>query len=393
MARGYTYAINSDASGFISGARKAGQAAEDFSGSLEDVARNAGRTDDDVQQAMKNISADAKGASNDLEQRFSQAFEGVRKDAKRTGDVVDTETRSGTRRAGEATGEFKQEALSNLSEVTSSFSGDMTQAVDGVQGLLGGLAGSAIPGVSAAAGVAAIGFGAAFGAMRAEAEATKERVGAIFDDLVTNQLGTLSEALINSQLQEIVQDTGKVANAQKAAKETGLDYGQVLRAMAGDVTAADKVTRAYDAMIGDHKDTVRGLTDELATNKDRTYARTQELYAQVGAEQRVIEELEKSRSGYGLARADLEKATEAQRALNDALDAGSNRAQVAKDRLDALREAASAQGGDIEFTIKLLNYDQTYKYLSDMETLVRSITGDKTLRIGRGLGGGGGQVL
>jgi len=386
-------AIIDDFRSIFSGTKKLSEAFEDVADSLDGVADESRTTAREVDTQMGKVETAGREAASALERKFSEDFEKVRKDAKRTGDTVDTETRSGTRRAGEATGEFKQEALSNLSEVTSSFSGDMTQAVDGVQGLLGGLAGSAIPGVSAAAGVAAIGFGAAFGAMRAEAEATKERVGAIFDDLVTNQLGTLSEALINSRLQEIVQDTGKVANAQKAAKETGLDYGQVLRAMAGDVTAADKVTRAYDAMIGDHEDTVRGLTDELATNKDRTYARTQELYAQVGAEQRVIEELEKSRSGYGLARADLEKATEAQRALNDALDAGSNRAQVAKDRLDALREAASAQGGDIEFTIKLLNYDQTYKYLSDMETLVRSITGDKTLRIGRGLGGGGGQVL
>ncbi len=387
MARGYTYAINSDASGFISGARKAGQAAEDFSGSLEDVARNAGRTDDDVQQAMKNISADAKGASNDLEQRFSQAFEDVRKDAKRTGDTVDTETRSGTRRAGEGVSEFKNEAVANFSEVSSSFSGDMTSAVDLIQGTLGGLAGS-IPGLGL--GFAALGalVGGVFAQNKADAEAMKEAVAAAFEDMKQSGADYLSESLILQRVEQIVQDqAGQWERAKLIAEQSGQTLATVLRGMAGDAEDADRVTQGLASQIEKYGHASEDAADGVFVMSDAQRELFDKQQNLSNAQRDWNDELERSSAATDTAR----QQTDAYRA---AVDAGRSAVATARDEVDKFIERVKDPiTGSFRIDWDRQNRDEILGYLTNMETLVRSITGDKTLRISRGLGGAGGMTI
>jgi hypothetical protein len=391
VAKGVNIPITSDASDVISEGKKIEGALDKVIDSLDDIGDQAKTTDRVLDQEMGKIETSAKDASGTLERKFSESFDTVKREAKQTGDTVDRETREGTSRAGEATGEFKSEALQNFSEVSSSFSGDMTSAVDLVQGTLGGLAGS-LPGVGIAFGLLGAAVGAVFGGMQTSAEETKQRISEVFDDLIANQLGNVSEALVSEKLQTLAQDAGKVQQAQDAAKRTGLDYGVVLRAMAGDVEAADKVTRSYDDLLAPHQQRIADLYGELSNYNDLTYQQTQDIEGSIKRENEQIDALTRQRSAYGLARSDLDKATEAQRAYNAGMEAGSDTAHVYQDRIDALESSISSLH-DGQFKVEFLNYDQTYQYLSNIQNLLRDITGNKSLHIGRGLGGGGGLVI
>ena len=287
MAKGVNITIVSDASSVISEGKKIGSALDKVIDSLDDVGEQAKTTDRVVQTQMDNISTAAKDSSNDLETKFSQAFDKVKKDAKSTGDTVDRETRDGTGRAGEATGEFKSEALQNFSEVSSSFQGDMTSAVDLVQGTLGGLA-SSLPGLGLAFGVAGAAVGAIFGQMQANAAKTKQAVSDMYDDMLQSGLNYLSKDYAQTQMTAIVKGDAdaliKLSDAQHIAELAGVPLSAVLSGITGDASEARRVTEgltaatqkssdAYDAARSSgSQDTamLSGLYYQLDNNKRTT---------------------------------------------------------------------------------------------------------------------------
>lgn len=103
--------------------------------------------------------------------------------------VVDESAGSGLGAAGAATTEFKEEAISNFSEVTSSFDGSMASIGDLAQGTLGGLAAGftqtlgGIKGLMAGlgVGVAAAGVGLAISALEKMEEQAQETRDAAAD--------------------------------------------------------------------------------------------------------------------------------------------------------------------------------------------------------------------
>jgi cytochrome c551/c552 len=144
-----TIELVSDVSDVIKGAGKVAERFADVSDSLVDLARDSQRSGDKIETAMKDAGrsaehiddglAGAGQAADAFEDKARAAFKAMSDGASKAGDKAAHETKQGFDKSGEAVETFKDEAKSNLSEVTSSFSGDMDSAVDLIQGTLGGL--------------------------------------------------------------------------------------------------------------------------------------------------------------------------------------------------------------------------------------------------------------
>ena len=287
---------------------RAGDKTEDSLGDVEkalgDVTREAKDTGRDLERSLEDGSREAGDAADQMEKKFRDALDKVRDEAKETGKVIDRETADGTGRAGEAASEFKDEAVQNFSEVASSFSGDMTSAVDGVQGLLGGLASSSIPGVGIAAGIAGLAMGAAFGGAQEEAEAAEERVNRLRDAIFGS--GDAAEAVdevwretiaewadpMTALGDNIVEARQKILDLGYSAEETDT----IIRGIAG---APADIQRAQK-LLNDEIDRTQGKWDKTGGTIDTATATTirglnelkSELDKTVGIQQDVTREFE-----------------------------------------------------------------------------------------------------
>lgn len=224
---GIEIALASDVRRFLKGTGDAEGGLERVSDALDDTARDGDRAGD----------------------RLERTFREIAKDAKKTGDDIGDETRKGFRKAedsadhfqraaGDASGEFKQEFKQNASEVASSFTGDMTSAVDVVQGTLGGLASTDLPGIGIAAGLAGAAIGAIFTGLNANAEATKQHISDLTEAMIESNSKVIAESVIQDKLKEIATNADGAAISQKnlylAAEQTGIEVGLLARAYAGD---------------------------------------------------------------------------------------------------------------------------------------------------------------
>lgn len=201
-------------------------------------AKNLSKALDGVSDTIDDLGRDG---AKDLD-KLSDKLQAVARDGKKADSALDnvgTTGKKGFAKAGEATSEFKQEALSNLSEVTSSFDGSMTSIQDLVQGTLGGLAGS-IPGIGLLAAGAAVGvglIGSAFEGNTAKTEANKQAQADWADAFIQSNGRVLSSAVTTAKAMELVTDPEQFTKAQTNAKNWGVDVGTAVAAMAGEAWA------------------------------------------------------------------------------------------------------------------------------------------------------------
>lgn len=204
--------INDD--GLVTGLAKAKKATDDLDGTtagvavqadpaaaLRDIARIADKAEQlDRARPRVDVEADAARALRDLERLADEAkdLDRTRTDMEILADTEDAHRRlteaadelkaldgdkatvtvdvdqvgaeKGLGRAGELTGEFRDEAMQNFSEVTSSFAGDMQSIGDLAQGTLGGLASGIGGPLGIALGAAAVGVGVLINKLSTAAE-------------------------------------------------------------------------------------------------------------------------------------------------------------------------------------------------------------------------------
>lgn len=144
----------------------------DFISNVRDLLRGTKSTEDaldDVADSLDDVARDGDQALGRLE----DSFRDLARKARDSKDDVQDVGKKGFKAAGDASAEFKSEALANLSEVTSSFDGSMESVGDLVQGTLGGVA-SNIPIIGLAAAGAAAAVGTITDAFVKTDEATKE---------------------------------------------------------------------------------------------------------------------------------------------------------------------------------------------------------------------------
>ncbi|MGN6272488.1 MAG: hypothetical protein ACTHMQ_05290 [Protaetiibacter sp.] len=210
---------------------------EDAQDAIDDLGKSRGpeqleRDMKGAQKATEKLANEVEDTAREIETEFRDAY----RKAKRSADDFNDG-------AGEATREFKQEALQNFSEVTSSFDGSMSSIQDLAQGTLGGLASSGLPGIGIAAGAAAgaVGLiGAALGDAQAKQEELEEAASDWADAYIEAGGRIITAAQQVAMYNEIATDPEKYKEAQKNAELWGVSRGVALNAMAGNTWAVEE---------------------------------------------------------------------------------------------------------------------------------------------------------
>lgn len=241
---------------FVQEMKKSGASVEDITDSLDEMAKDGERGTEKLERSFKELAREAKQTDREVEK-------------------IGDSGKKGFGIAGDATAEFKDEAKSNFSEVTSSFDGSMSSIQDLIQGTLGGLASTGLPGIGIAAGAAAIAVGTIGAAITANDEAmqlSQERVGEWADKYVEAQGKILQEQQVLDEVQRILnEDTEAYNQALQIQEQTGLSLGTVLRAMGGDSRDLATVTDTLRTKLEENRLAMeqRRAEGERATREQR----------------------------------------------------------------------------------------------------------------------------
>lgn len=357
---------------FVAESKKAGSSLDDIGDSLEDVAREARTTGDKTERAIDDIGDAAKDTARDIDtagDKMERTFRELVKDAKKTdtaiGKVGDV-GKKGFGKANDAAGEFKDEALSNFSEVTSSFDGSMSSIQDLAQGTLGGLASTGIPGVGLAAGIAAIAVGAigsAIGendeAMQASAEAAAQWA----DAYVASGGRIVDSAHVVAEIQAIATDPERYKKAKQDAEDWGVDVSDAMRAIAGDATALEVVQRSLAERSDEATAALKTQEGQVDKNAGATYDLADSVERGQGSLAKLTGEM---RTGQAIAK-------NSARALGDyAKEAG-----VATGKTDSLGNAIYELPDSKQIVVDA----KTGRAYEDIEALDRKKLGDKTVDV------------
>lgn len=207
----------------------------------------------------------AQKATERLKDETEDTARAIEKEYKRAYREQKEAARDASRSSADATAEFKQEAVSNFSEVTSSFDGSMSSIQDLAQGTLGGLASSGIPGIGIAAGAAAIAVGGIAAAVESVDEAAKESAAraAEWGQKYIDAAGDVIDAsVIASGVIDIANDPDAYKNATDLARIWGTDIPTAMRALAGDSTALAVATDTFAASNAENAEKLKsGASD------------------------------------------------------------------------------------------------------------------------------------
>lgn len=244
-------ALVEDVSSVIKGSEDTARAFDKVADSLDEMAADAAKAGRKTGDGIEDGTDKGIAAVKKLERSFKDLTDNVRPDTKKVGDTLGDSVEDGTHKASEATGEFKDEARANFSEVASSFSGDMTSATDLVQGTLGGLAGSLTGPLGLAFGGLAIAAGTFAAAWQENSEKTKQTISDMYDDMLGSGADFLSKDYIADQLSKIYQGaddaTIKVKELRDLATTSEIPEPLLARALVGDKAAQAEVASAIAA--------------------------------------------------------------------------------------------------------------------------------------------------
>lgn len=234
MASVHEIGIAADTRGFDEGVRsgiiKPLEKAEDAFKDLEKAASDAG-------------AGGAKGVTK-LDDALDDARKSTEKLDRSTKDIGDSGKRE-FGKAADAGREFKDETLSNLSEVTSSFDGSMESVGDLVQGTLGGLTQGLGPALGGAAAAAAAGIGVITEAFTTAGEAADDARDSAFQFAYDVQ-GALDKAGYTQRVAAWTSDTEKLKQAQDIAKVSGQGVADVIDALASGGDKLDNLWAAFE---------------------------------------------------------------------------------------------------------------------------------------------------
>ena len=292
---------------FVSESKKAGASLEDISDSLDDLARDAKTDGQKTERAIDDIGEAAEDTGRDIDKagdKMERTFREMTKDAQKAeravkdvGDKAKSSTSSGFGDASAASSEFKDEALSNFSEITSSFDGSMESIGELAQGTLGGIAAN-IPGIGIAAGVAALGIGAITAEIQRTAEKAEETKQSVIDSYL--EIGdALDKEAVDARVRDIlgVEETRK--EAELLAELMDSTVGEAALALAGDFesagTTAEEAWEAINLAPGDiNMTTWENLKTTLRATEDGMRYGKEAADAQADANRRTAESARKA---------------------------------------------------------------------------------------------------
>lgn len=327
---GFKWSLDWDTNPLRRGGEQAATALEGAIDTFKDMAveadRATGKAGDSLASDVKDGGRTAERAVADLEDAFRETARKAQEYTRDTGKALGDDVKDGAGRAGEHVQTFREEASQNFSEVASSFTGDMSQAADGVQGILGGLA-SAIPGpVGLISGFLAGIGGAMLASFTTSSEASKQVVSDMYDDMLASGLNFLSKDAAQRQISAIIKgEDGAIttlAKAQDIAKRSGQELGTVLAGLTGDTESQTRVQQ--------------GLADALA-------ATDSQIEWNVRGQRNMSDEQKALRTQF----ADTQTA---QQLWSDALGTTNTRLDDARTKVGAARDAADKLAGAFQST-------------------------------------------
>jgi hypothetical protein len=284
----------SDIRRFLKGTDDIGEALDQVSDSLDDVARDGDKATEKLERSFKDLTKVVDRESDEAGDKMVRNF-------KRSGDRVESQL-------DEVTNEAKQ----NAAEMFSSFDGSFESIADAAQSTLGGLVGGlrGIPAIAAvAAGAAGLGLVTTTIVNQLDsAKELKESLAEAYKAAAEEGRNYLDEATIIAAAAEILFDSSKRDAAAADAAKIGVDTNTYIRALAGDADALEYAIAQATSASGDlvHEldsarggeswspaviaiDTVRdkliGLSDTHAENRDAA-SQYQDLIVEQSAEQR-----------------------------------------------------------------------------------------------------------
>lgn len=221
---------------------RVGDAGKDAGDDVEDGAKQAGRELDKLGRAGKeagdDLEAGLKGAQKETTRTAAEWKQMAAKVEAETAKIK-ASSKESFEGAGSATGEFKEEALANFSEVTSSFTGDMQSVTDLAQGTFGGLASMGGPASLAFGGIAvAVGLiGSALAQSGEDTDEFKEKIA----ELADTKLGDLFSGY---------EDSG--TDLAKGMRRWATDADS----FGGSLTDLDKNLKGSEVRFGDVADAI-----------------------------------------------------------------------------------------------------------------------------------------
>lgn len=206
---------------FVTEMKKAGASTEDISDALDEMKRQGDRATEELERSFKDLA----------------------REAERTDKKVEDVGKSGFKKASGASAEFKDEALANLSEVSSSFDGSMESIGDLVQGTLGGVTAN-IPLIGIAAAGAAAGVGLITDAFTKADEATDEARDSAYEyGLTVSTTGAFAD--VASRINDLTGSVEGLKEVQDIATVSGWKQKEVVKALAtGD--GLPELTKAFN---------------------------------------------------------------------------------------------------------------------------------------------------
>lgn len=239
MAKGIEIGIASETRAFKQGVETGMiKPLENAVEALDDLGKSKGP--DQLEAGLK----DAQTATGKLQKETKQTAETIEREYRDAYRKSKTASKDGTDKMSENVGEFKNEAISNLSEVASSFKGDLSDMADGVQGLTGGLAASLTPGIGIPVAILGAVAAAFFASWQQAAEDSEERVSSMYQAFLESGSKYLSDEQMSQAISDLADDTGKWQEALQLAQDTQLPIQTVLRALVGDQEALNEGIQA-----------------------------------------------------------------------------------------------------------------------------------------------------
>lgn len=250
----------------VGGVKDLGEALDDTSDSLDDLTKSSQTSARESDRAMgktEDGAHDAEKRVEDLTQSFRDLTRATQKQDT-AADQAGKSSRKSFDAAGEGTSEFKDEALANFSEVTSSFDGSMTSVVDLAQGTFGGLASLGGPVGLALGGLAAL-IGVTFNGLASSADenskAAAQSISDMYADMVESGQQFVSQDFVNQKIQEIIGSQDQLNKVRQDAALASISNQTALRAEAGDQDALAKALEGAKAQYAEYKSRV----DEVIT--------------------------------------------------------------------------------------------------------------------------------
>jgi hypothetical protein len=271
-----------DARGFLKGTSNMEEALEDVSKDLKDTSKDGDKALENLEKSFADAAKAAKDSGEDMRKGIGEG------------------TKKGTQQAETATDVYKKEAIANVSEVTSSFTGSWESAADAVQGTLGGVVADLGPTGAALGAAGAVGIGlltAALVKMEEDAKKAQERISELGLEMIeTGSNGEIPLETIAANLQEIITNseeaTKKFQDITRASKFLNTSVEQTALAYAGNKEALEGQLDVLEDLIKAGEEETELMSENASRFGTVSVAKVESLKTQQAELQKIQEETE-----------------------------------------------------------------------------------------------------